>query len=453
MMIAELLYLPTALAEWQPLALVAALCALAILAVALHRARFQNRRLTTAVNNMYTGLCMFDASSRIVVVNQRYIDMYKLSPAIVRPGCTLRELLQHRKESGLLTGDVEQYRRNILDGVASGKMSTFRVGTGDGRYIHAVNLPIPGGGWVTTHEDVTEQHQLEQQRDAMTAQESRRATVESAITAFRERMDTVLKSVSESADAMKETATALSTVSGQTSQRAENAVKASDEASQNVRTAAEAADEMSRSIGEIGSRLDQTNKVVRLAVTEAHATDNAIEALAAAAQKIGDVVKLIRDIAGQTNLLALNATIEAARAGEAGRGFAVVASEVKSLAVQTANATEEIAGQILAVQGSTTGAVEAIRRIAERMREIEHYTSSVAASVEEQSAATGQISDNVSNAAKGTAVAFTVLHEVAGAATETRGSAFTVLDASQAVESAVATLRGEIQRFLEKVAA
>jgi hypothetical protein len=135
---------------------------------------------------------------------------------------------------------------------------------------------------------------------------------------------------------------------------------------------------MSRSIAEIGSRLDQTNKVVRLAVTEAHATDSAIEALAAAAQKIGDVVKLIRDIAGQTNLLALNATIEAARAGEAGRGFAVVASEVKSLAVQTANATEEIASQILSVQGSTTGAVEAIRRIAERMREIEHYTSSVA---------------------------------------------------------------------------
>lgn len=452
-MISELLHLPTALPEWQALALVGALCALAILAVALHRVRGRNNRLNTALDNMSTALCMFDSATRIVVVNRRYIDMYKLSPKVVRPGCTLLELLRHRKETGLLTGDPEKYYRDIMDGVKAGKMSTWRVATGDGRYIHAANLPMPGGGWITTHEDVTKQHQLEQQRDAMSAQEIRRATVESAISAFRERMDTVLKSVSESADAMKATATALSSVSGQTSQRAESAVKASDEASQNVRTAADAADEMSRSIAEIGSRLDQTNKVVRLAVTEAHATDSAIEALAAAAQKIGDVVKLIRDIAGQTNLLALNATIEAARAGEAGRGFAVVASEVKSLAVQTANATEEIASQILAVQGSTTGAVEAIRRIAERMREIEHYTSSVAASVEEQSTATGQISDNVSNAAKGTAVAFTVLHEVAGAATETRGSAFTVLDASQAVESAVATLRGEIRNFLEKVAA
>ena len=328
----------------------------------------------------------------------------------------------------MFTGDPEKYYRDIMDGVRTGKMTTWRVATGDGRYIHAVNLPMPGGGWITTHEDVTEQHQLEQQRDTMTAQEGRRATVESAISAFRERMDTVLKSVSESADAMKATSTALSSVSGQTSQRAESAVKISDEASQNVRTAADAADEMSRSITEIGSRLDQTNKVVRLAVNEAHATDSAIEALAAAAQKIGDVVKLIRDIAGQTNLLALNATIEAARAGEAGRGFAVVASEVKSLAVQTANATEEIASQILAVQGSTTGAVEAIRSIAERMREIEHYTSSVAASIEEQSAATGQISYNVSNAAKGTDVVVSVLGELAGAATETRGSAFTVLE-------------------------
>jgi methyl-accepting chemotaxis protein len=452
-MISELLHLLTALPEWQAFALVGALCAVAILAVALQRVRGRKNRLSAALDNMSTALCMFNSAARIVVVNRRYIDMYKLSPKVARPGCTLLELLHHRKDSGLLTGDPEEYYRDIMEGVKAGKMSTWRVATGDGRYIHAVNLPIPGGGWVTTHEDVTEQHQLEQQRDAMTAQESRRATVEGAISAFRESMDTVLKSVSESADAMKVTATALSSVSGQTSQRAESAVKASDEATRNVRTAADAADEMSRSITEIGSRLDQTNKVVHHAVSEAHATDSAIEVLAAAAQKIGDVVKLIHDIAGQTNLLALNATIEAARAGEAGRGFAVVASEVKSLAVQTASATEEIASQILAVQGSTTSAVEAIRRITERMREIEHCSSSVAASIEEQSAATGQISENVSNAAKGTDVVVSVLGELAGAANETRGSAFTLLESSQAVESAVATLRGEIQNFLEKVAA
>ena len=142
--------------------------------------------------------------------------------------------------------------------------------------------------------------------------------------------------------------------------------------------------------------------MVRVSVNEAETTNEQIAGLAEAAQKIGDVVKLIRDIAGQTNLLALNATIEAARAGEAGRGFAVVASEVKSLAVQTAKATEEIAAQILAVQGSTTGAVEAIRSIAGRMQEISSYTSAVAASVEQQNAATGEISQNVAGAAQGT---------------------------------------------------
>ena len=181
-----------------------------------------------------------------------------------------------------------------------------------------------------------------------------------------------------------------------------------------------AADELTTSIGEISRQLELTNSVVRMAVSEAKATDGEIKALATAAQKIGDVVKLIRDIAGQTNLLALNATIEAARAGEAGRGFAVVASEVKMLAVQTANATEEIAGQILAVQSSTTGAVEAIRRIAERMQEINGYTSTVAAAVEQQSAATGEISCNVANAAQETTAVASMLGKVTDAATQTR---------------------------------
>jgi len=220
-----------------------------------------------------------------------------------------------------------------------------------------------------------------------------------------------------------------------------------------VETAAVAADDLSRSISEISRQLSHSTDIVTSATDEARSTDDQIAGLAAGAQKIGDVIKLIRDIAGQTNLLALNATIEAARAGEAGRGFAVVASEVKSLAVQTANATEEIAAQIMAVQSSTTSAVEAIRRIAERMHEINSYTSSVAASVEQQSAATGQISTNVSNAARGSSVVVTVLGKVSDAAANTRGCAHTMLDGSQAVEKAVAELRREVEQFLAKVVA
>ncbi|MGB8561628.1 MAG: methyl-accepting chemotaxis protein, partial [Pseudolabrys sp.] len=219
------------------------------------------------------------------------------------------------------------------------------------------------------------------------------------------------------------------------------------EASTNVETAAVVADELSRSTAEISRQLTHTTNIVGLATREARDTDGEIGGLADGAQKIGDVVKLIRNIAG-----ALNATIEAARAGEAGKGFAVVASEVKSLAVQTAKATEDIANHILAVQDSTSAAVEAIRQIAARMHKINENTSAVAASVEQQNSATSEISRNVASAAEGTGHVVSVLGDVAGAATQTRASAEVVRDASEAVDHAVADLRLEVEDFLGKVA-
>jgi methyl-accepting chemotaxis protein len=230
-------------------------------------------------------------------------------------------------------------------------------------------------------------------------------------------------------------------------------VHSSNEASTNVEIAASAAEELSSSIAEIGQQLNQTAAVVRLTVDEAHATNQDIGALAQGARKIGDVTKLIRNIAGQTNLLALNATIEAARAGEAGRGFAVVASEVKSLAVQTAKATEDISSQILEVQNLTGKAVEAIGRIAHRMQEIDNHTSAVAVSVQQQNAATGEISKNVTGAADGAKLIVAILSEVAGATTETQQSAQTVLTAAESVEEAIGNLRNEVEDFLTKVAA
>ena len=276
--------------------------------------------------------------------------------------------------------------------------------------------------------------------------------LEEAISSFRHRMESTLKVVSESAGSMQATAAGLFGASDQTLQRAEGAVRASNEASANVETAATAAGELSSSIAEISRQLTHTSDVVRAAVSEAETTNSQIAGLSDSAQKIGAVIKLIRDIAEQTNLLALNATIEAARAGEAGRGFAVVASEVKSLAVQTAKATEDIAKQILAVQASTGSAVEAIRNISGRMREINTYASAVAVSVGQQNAATGEISHNVASAARGTNMVVSVLGDVAGAATATRASAETVLSASQSVETAVGKLRTEVEGFLGKVA-
>jgi methyl-accepting chemotaxis protein len=412
----------------------------------------QNRRLAHALDNMSQGLCMFDAQARILVLNERYLEMYRLSPEIVKPGCTLRELIEHRRETGLFTGDADAYCRKIVDGVHSGVAEGFYVPAADGRTVFAQNVPLPGGGWVATHEDVTDQRRAEEERAAAQNEQQRRSLIESAIRGFRNSVEALLGRVSESTSAMRTTADALFGFSELTSSRAESAVNAFQEASSNVDTAATATDELSCSIGEISRQLTQTGGIVTQAAQEARQTDAGMARLADGAQKIGDVVKLIRDIADQTNLLALNATIEAARAGEAGRGFAVVASEVKSLAVQTAKATEDIAGHILAVQESTTTAVGAIRHIAARMHEIDRNTAALAAAVEEQNVATGEISHNVAGAAQGTAHVLGVLDEVSNAASETRASAETVRDASQSVESAVANLRVEVEGFLQKVA-
>ena len=417
--------------------------------------RWQSReveQIRTAIDSMAQGLCMFDAAERLVVCNAQYYKMYELTPDDVKTGATLTEVLEKRVAKGTFSRDPHAYRKEFLAAVAEGRTIVHEVKSKGGHLLLVTNHPMRGGGWIGTHEDITERRQAEQQQATFLHQEERRAVIENAIAAFRERVENLLGTVTDSAGEMRATAAGLFGASGQTSQRAESAVKTSNNASSNVETAAIAADELSSSIAEIGRRLNQTTEVVRVAVQEAQVTNQDIGALAEGARKIGDVTKLIRNIAGQTNLLALNATIEAARAGEAGRGFAVVASEVKSLAVQTAKATEDISSQILEVQTSTDKAVEAIGRIAHRMQEIDQYTSAVAISVEQQSAATSEISQNVTSAADGAKVIVNVLEEVAGATTESQQSAQTVLAASEVVEQVAAKLRGEVEGFLTKVA-
>src|SRR5262245_47799327 len=305
---------------------------------------------------MTQGLCMFDAGTRLILCNERYLDMYGLDRERAYPGCTLRELLEHRKANGTFFQDIDEYVASAKRRVIKGDIFNTVVEV-KGRVISIANRPSAGGGWVSTHEDVTEQRRQDLERERAAAQEQRRTAIEAAIAQFRSRVETMLKTVGDNAAAMRTTASTLFAASNKASERAEGAVQSSNEASTNVETAASAAEELLASIGEISRQLEQTHGLVGNAVSDAATSNEEIGGLAKAAQKIGDVVKLIQDVAGQTNLLALNATIEAARAGDAGRGFAVVASEVKSLAVQTGRATEEIAGQIAAVQGSTRAAV------------------------------------------------------------------------------------------------
>ncbi len=434
-------------------AVVASLTAVLVTALLSRSLQLENRRMTGAINNMAQGLCMFDGNERLVVCNHRYMQMYGLSADIVTPGSTLHSLLEYRIRNGTFSREPIAYRRELIDAMAAGDTRSTEVKSKDGRTISVINRPMPGGGWVATHEDITDRRDAERERVSMQEQQQRRATIEEAIATFRRRVEDHLRTVTEGAKAMRSTAGTLFGNSGQTSKSADGAVAASDEASINVQTAAVAADELASSIGEIGRQLASTTEIVRAAVAEAHGTNHQIAALAQAAQKIGEVIKLIRAIAGQTNLLALNATIEAARAGEAGKGFAVVASEVKSLAVQTSKATEDIARLIMAVQQATSSAVSAIEQISGRMQEIDSCATAVSVAVEEQNAATGEISQNVASASDGAKIVVSALSEVSGAAAETRHSAESVLTASQAVEVAAGALRKEVEGFLSRVAA
>jgi methyl-accepting chemotaxis protein len=228
---------------------------------------------------------------------------------------------------------------------------------------------------------------------------------------------------------------------------------AAEETSVNVQTVSAGTEQLSASIAEIGRQVVTSAQIAKKAVAEAGSTDATMQGLADNASRISVVVDLIQVIASQTNLLALNATIEAARAGEAGRGFAVVAQEVKSLASQTAKATDEIRAQIASMQQVASSAVGAIRTIGETIGEIDAVTTAIAAAVEQQGTATREIARNIQHAAGGTSEVSSNITGVSGAAAEAGSSATSVLNASAMLRREAETLRAEIDAFLGNIRA
>ena len=297
--------------------------------------------------------------------------------------------------------------------------------------------------------------QLEAEVEQARAQaaEDRRTAMLGLADSFESSVGGVIGIVASASTELEQTARQMSVSAKEAGTKAGEAAQGTETASQGVNTVAAAAEELSASISEISRQVSQSATVARQAVEEAKRTDSTVEALAASAARIGEVVRLISDIAGQTNLLALNATIEAARAGEAGKGFAVVAGEVKALASQTAKATEEIGRQIAEMRGATDGAVTAVRGIATTIARIDEIASAIAAAVEEQGAATREISGSVQRAAQGTA---RVTESVAGvdrAANDTGAAATQVLAAAGELSRQAEGLRTEVGRFLNTVRA
>jgi methyl-accepting chemotaxis protein len=298
-----------------------------------------------------------------------------------------------------------------------------------------------------------EQMEADQKRLQAAATAQRKAEMIKLADAFQAAVGGIVNTVSSASGELERAAGTLSGTAEQTQQLSGMVASASEEASTNVGAVASAAEEMSASVTEISRQVHDSSRIAGEAVRQAERTDARINELSLAAGRIGDVVKLITEIAEQTNLLALNATIEAARAGESGRGFAVVASEVKALAAQTAKATDEISVQINGMQAATLDSVEAIKEISTTISRIADIASTIAATVEEQGAATAEIARNVSEAAKGTAEVAEKITQVNRGASATGSASAQVLASARSLSKESGSLKTEVENFLSTVRA
>jgi methyl-accepting chemotaxis protein len=364
----------------------------------------------------------------VLSVTLAFGAMIVVARRVLKPLHNIRDAML-KVASGDLTVDSGYVERNDEIGALAGALETFRQQAADKLKIEA----------------------QEHERNASTA--ARQRSIEGHVGEFEELVRRTLQQLGEASSQMRTTSSGLSTVSRQTNERVEEAQRASGEASMSVESVASASEELSASINDISQQAAHAAGIASRAVNQARETDGTVQGLAKSAGRIGEVIGLINTIAAQTNLLALNATIEAARAGEAGRGFAVVASEVKSLASQTAKATDEISEQIADIQRVAAEAIDAIKGIGSTIGEVNEVATAIAAAVQEQGAATQEISRSTQHAAVGTKNVSDNITGVKADADAAAAAADNVKVASKTLEIQSQQLGSQVTQFLDRIRA
>jgi methyl-accepting chemotaxis protein len=378
-------------------------------------------------------------------------------------GAARRDLILHLVLLGaavaFAVGCMVLLRRRVLVPLHAIKDAMIKVAggdlTADAPFTDRTDeIGALAGALATFKQNAIEKTRIEgEQRDRHSQATQRQRIIEASIVEFEGQIGEAIKALMEASGQMRRTSDEMSAISQRTNTQVGAAAQASEEASSNVQTVAAASEELSTSISDISRQVAHAAGIAGRAVDETKQTDGTVRGLAESAERIGEVVKLINAIAGQTNLLALNATIEAARAGEAGKGFAVVASEVKSLANQTAKATEEISAQIAAVQKVSKDAMDAIKGIGSTIGEVSAVATSIASAVEEQGAATQEITRNTQGAARRTKDASDSIAGVTAGANATGAAANNVKSAAEALGVRTEQLRGQVDDFLAKIRA
>ncbi|UPT86583.1 methyl-accepting chemotaxis protein [Bradyrhizobium barranii subsp. apii] len=360
---------------------------------------------------------------------------------------------------GLAVGAVMLVSRRVIHPLNTIRDAMLKVAGGDlavdsGYLDRQDEIGALAGALETFKQQATEKLKIEEhERERNVGAAARQRAVETYVGEFEGAVRKTLGELSEASGEMRKTSGDLSAVSRQTNDRVQVAGKASNDASMSVDSVAAAAEELSASINDISQQAAHAAGIASRAVNQARETDGTVQGLAQSAGRIGEVVGLINTIAAQTNLLALNATIEAARAGEAGRGFAVVASEVKSLASQTAKATEEISGQIADIQRVASDAINAIQTIGGIIGEVNEVATAIAAAVQEQGAATQEITRSTQFAAQGTRNVSDNITGVRADADAAAGAADNVKQASETLETQSRQLGQQVSDFLGKIRA